>query len=159
IRGIIMKTESKRGSRPRALANIRLRLSGLRRGLSRRAVRPQLETVEARLLLTSLPTGFVESPVVSGLAAPTAMEFAPDGRLFVLEQAGKVKLVHNDGTTWTALDLNVAGGGERGLLGIAFDPAFNTNHFVYLYYTSPNAGAAPWATGIHNQLSRFTLSD
>ena len=87
------------------------------------------------------------------------MEFAPDGRLFVLEQAGNVKLVHDDGTTWTALHLNVDSQGERGLLGIAFDPDFATNHFVYLYYTNPNAGAAPWATGEHNQLSRFTVND
>ena len=49
--------------------------------------------------------------------------------------------------------------GERGLLGIAFDPAFASNHFVYLYYTNPNPGAAPWATGEHNQLSRFTVDD
>ena len=87
------------------------------------------------------------------------MEFAPDGRLFVLEQGGNVKLVHNDGTTWTALHLNVDSSGERGLLGIAFDPNFNANHFVYLYYTNPNAGGASWATGEHNQISRFTVDD
>jgi glucose/arabinose dehydrogenase len=45
------------------------------------------------------------------------------------------------------------------LLGIAFDPAFETNHYVYLYYTNPNPGAAPWGTGEHNQLSRFTVDD
>jgi glucose/arabinose dehydrogenase len=49
--------------------------------------------------------------------------------------------------------------GERGLLGIAFDPSFASNHFAYLYYTNPNAGGASWATGIHNQLSRFTVDD
>ena len=87
------------------------------------------------------------------------MEFAPDGRLFVLEQGGNVKLVHNDGTTWTALHLNVDSSGERGLLGIAFDPNYNANHFVYLYYTNPNAGGASWATGEHNQISRFTVDD
>ena len=87
------------------------------------------------------------------------MEFAPDGRLFVLEQAGNVELVRGDGTVWTALHLNVDSQGERGLLGIAFDPAFASNHFVYLYYTNPGAGAAPWATGEHNQLSRFTVDD
>jgi glucose/arabinose dehydrogenase len=87
------------------------------------------------------------------------MDFAPDGRLFVLEQAGNVELVRADGTTWTALHLNVDSQGERGLLGIAFDPAFESNHFVYLYYTNPGPGAAPWATGEHNQLSRFTVDD
>jgi glucose/arabinose dehydrogenase len=78
------------------------------------------------------------------------MEFSPDGRLFVLEQAGNVELVRPDGTTWTALHRNLDSRGERGLLGIAFDPAFGSNHFVYLYYTNPGAGGASWATGEHN---------
>src|SRR5262245_39122188 len=121
--------------------------------------RPRVEGLEGRVGLTALPPGFVETPVVSGLSAPTAMEFAPDGRLFALEQGGNVKLVHSDGTTWTALHLNVDSSGERGLLGIAFDPNYNANHFVYLYYTNPHPGAAPWATGEHNQLSRFTVDD
>ena len=88
------------------------------------------------------------------------MTFVPDGRLFVLEQVGNVDLVRADGTIWTALHP------ERrfrrragGLLGIAFDPNYATNHFVYIYYTNPNPGAAPWATGEHNQLSRFTVND
>ena len=68
--------------------------------------------------------GFTEAAVATGLSSPTAMEFAPDGRLFVLEQAGNVEFVRGDGTTWTALHLNVDSQGERGLLGIAFNPAF-----------------------------------
>src|SRR5262249_10846380 len=67
--------------------------------------------------------------------------------------------VRSDGTTWTAIDLAVDSSGERGLLGIAFDPNFSANHFAYLYYTNPNPGGAPWATGEHNQLSRFTVND
>ncbi|HZT83020.1 MAG TPA: PQQ-dependent sugar dehydrogenase, partial [Gemmataceae bacterium] len=106
-----------------------------------------------------LPSGFSDTLVASGLSNPTAMEFAPDGRLFVLEQAGNVKLVRSDGSTWTALHLSVDSAGERGLLGIAFDPNFATNHFAYLYYTNPGAGGASWATGEHNQLSRFTVND
>jgi glucose/arabinose dehydrogenase len=111
------------------------------------------------LTLSNLPTGFSETIVVTGLSAPTAMDFAPDGRLFVLEQGGHVKLVHNDGTTWTALSLTTDSTGERGVLGIAFDPNFSSNHYVYIYYTNPNAGGAPWATGEHNQVSRFTVDD
>src|SRR3954466_3960297 len=118
-----------------------------------------VELLEGRIVLTTLPPHFVETPVVSGLSAPTAMEFAPDGRLFALEQGGNVKLVYGDGTTWTALHLNVDSSGERGLLGIAFDPNYTSNHFAYLYYTNPNPGAGPWATGEHNQLSRFTVDD
>ena len=141
------------------LTSIRSRRPGRRRAASRSAYRPGVEALERRLTLTTLPPGFTEASVVSGLSSPTTMEFAPDGRLFVLEQGGNVKLVHNDGTTWTALHLNVDSSGERGLLGIAFDPDYNANHFVYLYYTNPNAGGASWATGEHNQLSRFTVDD
>ena len=141
------------------LTSVRSRRPGRRRVASRSACRPGIEVLERRLTLTTLPPGFTEAPVVSGLSSPTVMEFAPDGRLFVLEQGGNVKLVHNDGTTWTALHLNVDPNGERGLLGIAFDPDYNANHFVYLYYTNPNPGGASWATGEHNQLSRFTVDD
>ena len=131
------------------------RAPGRRRGASL----PQFEALEGRCTPTALPAGFTEAAVATGLSSPTAMEFAPDGRLFVLEQAGNVEFVRGDGTTWTALHLNVDSQGERGLLGIAFDPAFASNHFVYLYYTNPGAGGAPWATGEHNQLSRFTVDD
>lgn len=126
---------------------------------ARRRYLPVAEGLEIRLTPTTLPAGFAEVAVVSGLTNPTAMEFAPDGRLFVLEQGGNVKLVRGDGTTWTALHLNVDSAGERGLLGIAFDPAFATDHYAYLYYTNPNPGASSWATGVHNQLSRFTVND
>src|SRR5262249_15625071 len=108
---------------------------------------------------TTLPQGFSMTTVASDIGPATTMEFAPDGRLFVLEQAGNVELVPSDGTTSTAPHLNVDSHGEPGVLRIAFDPAFETNHYVYLYYTNPNPGAAPWATGEHNQLSRFTVDD
>jgi glucose/arabinose dehydrogenase len=115
--------------------------------------------LEERMTPATLLTGFTETTVATGLNLATTMEFAPDGRLFVLKQEGNVELVRNDGTTWTALHLNVDTQGERGPLGIAFDPNYSTNHYVYLYYTNPNPGAAPWAAGEHNQLSRFTVND
>jgi glucose/arabinose dehydrogenase len=120
--------------------------------------RPLLEQLEPRdLPSTTLPPGFTETTYCSGLSGPTNMEFAPDRRLFVLEQGGNVKLARSDGTTATALHLTVDSSGERGLLGIAFDPNYNLNHFAYLYYTNPNAGGT--ATGTHNQISRFTVND
>lgn len=130
-----------------------------RRVRTRHTARPKLEGLEERVALTSLPPGFTESLVATGLGNPTAMTFAPDGRLFVLEQEGNVDLVRSDGTIWTSLHINVDSAGERGMLGIAFDPHYAANHFVYLYYTNPSAGAAPWSTGEHNQISRFTVND
>jgi glucose/arabinose dehydrogenase len=104
----------------------------------------------------TLPSGFSQSQVVSGLTDPMDMEFAPDGRLFVAEQAGKVRIAQPDGTLTTFLDLssNVDSTGERGLLGVTFDPSFSTNHFVYLYYTR----AATATTPAHNRVARVTAS-
>lgn len=98
----------------------------------------------------TLPSGFVESLVASGLARPTAMAFAPDGRLFICEQGGRLRVVA-DGTLLPSpfVTLPVNASGERGLLGVAFDPAFETNQFVYLYYTATTPV-------IHNRVSRFT---
>src|SRR3954454_25395822 len=85
----------------------------------------------------TLPTGFTDSPVVSGLTNPTDMEFAPDGRLFVTEQAGRVRIAKPDGTLATFLNIStkVDSKGERGLLALPFDPGFATNHYAYLHYT------------------------
>ena len=83
-----------------------------------------LEPLEQRLALTTLPAGFTETLVTtnSDLSSPTAMDFSPTGELWVLEQAGDVEFIRTDGSKFTALDLTVDSAGERGLLGIAFDP-------------------------------------
>src|SRR6185295_674409 len=96
--------------------------------------------------------GFQESLVTGGLSNPTAMEFSPDGRLFVSEKAGHLRVIKN-GTLLTAdfVTISVATESERGLLGIAFDPGFATNRFVYVYYTRS-------ASPIKNRVSRFTAS-
>src|SRR4051794_15003273 len=57
--------------------------------------RPALETLEDRLTPATLPSGFSESVAASGLTAGTAMEFSPDNRLFVTEQAGTLKVFQN----------------------------------------------------------------
>jgi glucose/arabinose dehydrogenase len=99
----------------------------------------------------TLPTGFVETQI-SGLSSPTAMDFAPDGRLFVCLQGGDLRVIKN-GVLLPAVfkHLTVDSSGERGLLGIAFDPNFSTNNFVYVYYTVP--GSPP-----HNRVSRFAAN-
>lgn len=101
---------------------------------------------------TGLPAGFQEETVVAGLSGPTALAFAPDGRLFLLEKAGTVR-VFKGGQLLPApfLQLSVTANSERGLLGIAFDPAFATNGYVYLYYTTSGASTK-------NRVARFTAS-
>lgn len=100
----------------------------------------------------SVPAGFSDAPVVSGLVNPTAMTFAPDGRLFVAEQDGDLRVV-KDGvllpTAFVTVDVSLVG--ERGLLGVAIDPDFAANQFVYVYYTAT-------VPSVHNRLSRFTAN-
>ncbi|MEY2494293.1 MAG: hypothetical protein QOJ45_785 [Verrucomicrobiota bacterium] len=80
------------------------------------------------------------------------MAFAPDGRLFVCLQGGQLRVIKNGALLATPfISLSVNSSGERGLLGIAFDPNFSANQFVYLYYTSS-------ASPIHNRISRFTAN-
>src|SRR5688572_27036539 len=100
----------------------------------------------------TVPVGFTESVVTGGLSNPTAMAFAPDGRLFICQQGGQLRVVKNGTLLGTPfLTVTTDATGERGLLGVAFDPAFSSNGFVYVYYTVP--GSPP-----HNRLSRFTAS-
>ena len=124
----------------------------------------------------SLPAGFADQVVVSGLYAPRAFEFAPDGRIFILQLGspsspdinfGSVRVFKNGALLpAAALTLNICGDGERGLLGIALDPNFTTNGYLYLYYTRQSASGAPCAyntfannqPGPRNRVSRFTMS-
>ena len=106
----------------------------------------------ASIAATRLPPDFTQELVDDGLTNPTAMAFAPDGRLFVAEQAGSLRVI-KDGTLLPTpfVTLPVDSRGERGLLGVTFDPDFATNQFVYVYYTTST-------TPIHNRVSRFTAS-
>lgn len=113
----------------------------------------RMEALEQRTMLAAtLPAGFSESTYVQGFDTPTTMEFAPDGRLFVGEKAGKIRVV-KDGRLLTTpfLSLRVDTFSERGLEGIVFDPNFRNNRYMYVYYTrADNSG--------FNRLSRFTAS-
>jgi glucose/arabinose dehydrogenase len=105
-------------------------------------------------LASALRPNFIESQIVAGLASPTAMAFAPDGRIFVCEQGGRLRVVESGvllSTPFTTVTVDASG--ERGLLGVAFDPDFATatNKYVYVYYTATTPA-------IHNRVSRFTAN-
>lgn len=100
----------------------------------------------------TLPAGFAETAVATGLSSPTAMAFAPDGRVFVCLQGGQLRVVKNGALLPTPFHtVTVNSIGERGLLGLAFDPDFATNRFIYLYYTATTPA-------VHNRISRFRAS-
>lgn len=91
-----------------------------------------------------------ETSQVAGLADVTKMAFAPDGRLFVLQKTGQVRIIENGVLLPTPfLTLAVDTQGDRGLLGIAFDPDFATTSRVYLYYTRT-------VPTIHDAVAYFT---
>ncbi|HEV7299457.1 MAG TPA: PQQ-dependent sugar dehydrogenase [Tepidisphaeraceae bacterium] len=112
-----------------------------------------VETLEGRTLLASVPAGFTEELVATGLEKPTAMQFAPDGRLFVAEQGGALKVITAGGALLSTPFVTVptVAYSERGLLGVAFDPDFESNQHVYVYYTASTPNT-------HNRLSRFTAN-
>ena len=103
--------------------------------------------------VASPPANFQTSLVVGdGLNGPSGFEIAPDGRIFILERAGKIKIVKNGQLLPTPFaDLPSEDTGDRGLIGIAFDPNYGlSNHYVYFYYTGHD---------LLNHLVRFSAAD
>jgi glucose/arabinose dehydrogenase len=99
------------------------------------------------------PAGFAQSRVAAGIRVQVAAAFAPDGRIFVVEQTGNVRVIKNNVTLPTPfVSLTVDTRGERGLLGIAVDPDFLINKYLYVYYTVPGSPA-------RNRISRFTATN
>lgn len=112
---------------------------------------PPDETAEL-ISSATVPAGFTDSVIVSGLASPTSFALAPDGRLFVAEQGGTLRVVQN-GVLLEApfLRVTVDSAGERGLIGVTLDPAFASNGYVYVFYTA-------LTPTVHNRVSRFTAN-
>ena len=98
---------------------------------------------------TTGASGFEESIVFSGLVQPTAVEFASDGRVFVAEKSGLIKVFDNltDATPTIVADFRtkVHNYWDRGLLGMVLDPLFPTRPYLYIHYTYDAAvgGTAP----------------
>jgi glucose/arabinose dehydrogenase len=98
-----------------------------------------------------LPDGFSITQVATGMTSVTRMDLLPDDRILVLEQAGNIRVIENGVLRSTPfLTVDADDFGEHGLLGIALDPAFQTNHYFYIYYTAKTPT-------LHNRVSRFTI--
>ncbi|MCE5215357.1 MAG: PQQ-dependent sugar dehydrogenase [Methanobacterium sp.] len=96
----------------------------------------------------AIPQGETKT-IAQNLEVPWAMDFLPNGTMIFTERVGRVNLLENNGTVIKVADINVSQVTESGLLGVAVDPNFSQNKFIYLYYTHDN--------GI-NRISRFILN-
>jgi glucose/arabinose dehydrogenase len=103
----------------------------------------------------AVPTGFSDT-LLFNVGGPTAIAFTPDGRMLITTQGGALRVVTAGGSLVAAPAVtvpDVCSNSERGLLGVAVDPMFISNHFIYLYYTTSATGAC------RNRVSRWLLSD
>jgi glucose/arabinose dehydrogenase len=108
-------------------------------------------------LVENVTPQFTHVRVATGLINPTAFTIAKDGRIFVCEQTGKVRVIENGQLlSEPALSITVNTSGpegftERGLLGITLDPDFENNNYFYIFYTAPE-------TPVHSRVVRYTLN-
>ncbi len=97
----------------------------------------------------SLPPDFVSERIAAGITGATALATAPDGRIFVCEQTGRLRVIKNGCLLAKPfVTLDVDSHWERGLIGVTLDPAFAKNGFIYVCYVAPR----PY---VHHRISRF----
>jgi cytochrome c len=109
---------------------------------------PASESLPDRAILTRAPQN------------PMALAVAPNGNVYFIERTGELRLLDaRTGAVTTALVLTVDAGHEGGLLGLALDPAFATNGFLYLYFSAPLVEPLPSSgpPGL-NVLARYTAA-
>ena len=101
------------------------------------------EIIFAIILFSIIPVAFAQDypeydvrveTVAENLSIPWSIDFASDGRIFFTERTGNLRVIQDGKLLPPIMSLDVAGG-EGGLLGVALDPDFEQNHFIYLYYT------------------------
>jgi glucose/arabinose dehydrogenase len=120
----------------------------------------QLQPLEPRqLMAATLPAGFEETTFIEGLNGATSMELAPDGRIFISEKFGDIKIVKNGQLLNTpALTIDVDTFRDRGISGIELDPNFSSNGHIYVHYTKAVPNNRDKANnGAVNRVSRFTV--
>jgi glucose/arabinose dehydrogenase len=113
---------------------------------------PARDAAAATAPAIAVPSGFAAAELVTGLRSPTAMAVASDGRVFVCEQKGTLRVV-KDGKLLAEpfVTVPVDGQRERGLVGVTLHPDFPHTPYLYVYYTA-------FKPVVHNRLSRYTAS-
>ncbi len=110
--------------------------------------------------ITFASSGYESVTLAGGLTQPTAVTYAPDGTMFIAEKQGYVREVTRSGRLLGApifdISRHVTTSGDRGLLGIAADKDFATNHYLYLLYTYGNPTVPREATAV-SRLTRITV--
>lgn len=112
--------------------------------------------VTTAMAIAQNPVTINLEPFATGLSSPVDITHCGDDRLFVVEQAGKVKIVSADGLVSARPFLDIEdrvndNGGEQGMLGLAFDPHYATNGRFYVYYIFGDGNGT-------SRVSRFTVS-
>jgi glucose/arabinose dehydrogenase len=115
-----------------------------------------------RVAAEQLPAGFTDT-VVASLSRPITLAETPDGRILVVDEGGLVEVIKNGTLLATpALDISTkvcSRNYERGMLGLAVDPNFSTNGYVYAYYTFKKFPQCHTRTDVPvNRVSRFTMT-
>jgi glucose/arabinose dehydrogenase/PKD repeat protein len=132
------RSSSRRGQRIGLLVGVTFLTSSL-----------TVSTTSVPAAAASLPPGFREEIVFTGLSEPTAVRFSSDGRIFVAEKSGVIKifdsLTDSTPTVFADLRTEVHNYWDRGLLGLALAPNFPADPWVYVLYTFDAAigGTAP----------------
>lgn len=99
------------------------------------------------------PTRFVKTVLASELTEPMEFDMFPDGKIILIERRGAIKIFNpNTGLINIAYHLPVHSEHEDGLMGLALDPNWEKNHWIYLYYS-------PVGNKAVNYLSRFKFAD
>ena len=114
------------------------------------------------LQTAALPAGFSDT-LVASLPKPTALAATPDGRLLITSQEGRLYVLKNGQLTLARTLQGICADAERGLLGVAVDPQFAQNRYVYLFYTARLSAADSCPKNSPrspvNRVVRFTLPD
>src|SRR5579885_590830 len=109
----------------------------------RKLITAVLLGIVSAVTFAQLPAGFTDTAYSTGLTQPDAFAFAPDGRVFVCEKTGAIKVIVNGKVVSTFATIQCSSDVERGVLGIAFDPDFQNHPFVYVYYTTNSLSLDP----------------